>query len=96
MWLFLESNHLKAFTLIPLIAIPSGCIKEINRLRKLHRTDLPQIDVPVVVKRGNRMVTGSSDFDNKEAKKNTVSNLSNILHVLNVATQVQLRATVPL
>ena len=54
----LEGLHLTSFDSHS-IQVSLGCIKEINRLRKLHRTDLPQIDVPVAVKRGNRMVTGS-------------------------------------
>ena len=80
----LEGLHLTSFDSHS-IRVSLGCIKETNRFRKLHRTDLPQINVPVAVKRGNRMVTGSCDL---QRNKNTVSDLSNILHVLNVATQV--------
>ena len=74
----LEGLHLTFFDSHS-IRVSLGCIKEINRLKKLHRTDLPQIDVPVAVKRGNRMVTGSCDMDNKETKNNnTVSDLKHL------------------
>ena len=68
----LEGLHLTSFDSHS-IRVSLGCIKEINRLRKLHQTDLPQIDVPVAVKHGNCMVTGNCDIDNKETKKKTVS-----------------------
>ena len=55
------------------IKVNLGCIKEINRLRKLHRSDLPLIDVPVACKRAKCTVTATCNLDGPPAKKQCTS-----------------------
>ena len=59
------------------------------------QADLSQIDVPVAVKRGNRMVTGSCDLHNKETKTTTTEcQTYQTAYTFQTATQVQQRAMV--
>ena len=72
---YVALSRVKSFAGLHLICFDSnsikvnlGCIKEINRLRKLHRSDLPLIDVPVACKHAKRKVTATCNLDGPPAK----------------------------
>ncbi len=62
--LYLSAFHPKSIMVSP------QCLKEVNRLREIYRTDLPLYELPVEPRAsGKRKFTGSVQPNQPEAKK---------------------------